>query len=361
MYHTRLYAAAKVATERRDLDLVQLNSFGCGLDALTTDQVQEILERAGKVYTVLKIDEVSNLGAARIRVRSLLAALKDQADEQADAERMPRGCPAASFDPEKLAATPETFTQKAAPEVAERFRQREGATTEFPRAVFTQEMKDAGYTILCPQMAPIHFDLLVDIFKRNGYNFELLPSVDHGAVDAGLKYVNNDICYPSVLVTGQIMEAVMSGRYDTDKLAVIITQTGGGCRATNYISLIRKALASVGLPHIPVIALSFKDLGESNPGFKVTPSMLLQAAYAIFYGDLLMMALYRTRPYEVEEGSANRLFDHWMTTCKAQLRSGLKRGEFKKTVRRIVEDFDTLPLAGEGVEAACGVWWARSW
>ena len=204
-------------------------------------------------------------------------------------------------------------------------------------------------------MAPIHFDLLMDIFQRNGYNLELLPSVDHGAVDAGLKYVNNDICYPSVLVTGQIMEAVMSGRYDTDKLAVIITQTGGGCRATNYISLIRKALASVGLPHIPVIALSFKDLGESNPGFKVTPSMLLQAAYAIFYGDLLMMALYRTRPYEVEEGSANRLFDHWMTTCKAQLRSGLKRGEFKKTVRRIVEDFDTLPLAGEGLKPRVGV------
>ncbi len=234
MYHTRLYAAAKVATERRDLDLVQLNSFGCGLDALTTDQVQEILERAGKVYTVLKIDEVSNLGAARIRVRSLLAALKDQADEQADAERMPRGCPALSIDPEKFAATreaavqaksgqaeaviareltgatPETFTQKAAPEVIARFRQREGATTEFPRAVFTEEMKEAGYTILCPQMAPIHFELLVKIFHRNGYNLELLPSVDHGAVDAGLKYVNNDICYPSILVTGQIMEAVMS-------------------------------------------------------------------------------------------------------------------------------------------------------
>ena len=379
MYHTRLYNSAKLVTTRDDLDLVQLNSFGCGLDALTTDQVQEILEGAGKIYTVLKIDEVSNLGAARIRVRSLLAALKDQADEQAEAERTPCGCPAVSFDPDKFLASPEaaidaktgvtegriaaeiartvprTFTEKAAPEVAERFKQREGATTEFPRAVFTQEMKDAGYTILCPQMAPIHFDLLMDIFQRNGYNLELLPSVDHGAVDAGLKYVNNDICYPSVLVTGQIMEAVMSGRYDTDKLAVIITQTGGGCRATNYISLIRKALASVGLPHIPVIALSFKDLGESNPGFKVTPSMLLQAAYAIFYGDLLMMALYRTRPYEVEEGSANRLFDHWMTTCKAQLRSGLKRGEFKKTVRRIVEDFDTLPLAGEGLKPRVGV------
>ena len=385
MYHTRLYAAAKVATERRDLDLIQLNSFGCGLDALTTDQVQEILEEAGKVYTVLKIDEVSNLGAARIRVRSLLAALKDQADEKAEAERVPRGCPAMSFDPDSFIASPEaavaaasgaeealiaeevigqkvvvpappqTFTEKATAEVIARFRQREGATTEFPRAVFTQEMKDAGYTILCPQMAPIHFDLLVEIFRKEGYNFELLPSVDHGAVDAGLKYVNNDICYPSILVTGQIMEAVMSGRYDTDKLAVIITQTGGGCRATNYISLIRKALAAVGLSHIPVIALSFKDLGEDNPGFKVTPKMLLQAVYALLYGDLLMMCLYRTRPYEVEKGSADALFDHWMATCKGQLAHGVKRGVFKDTVRRIVEDFDTLPLAGDGTKPRVGV------
>ena len=388
MYHTRLYAAAKVATERTDLDLIQMNSFGCGLDALTTDQVQEILEQAGKVFTVLKIDEVSNLGAARIRVRSLLAALKDQADEKAEAARPLRACPAANFDlgvseeseqkaplaldgseaasagsqkrylfeDSSLApAPPETFAEKSAPEVAKRFKQREGSTTEFPRAVFTEEMKEAGYTILCPQMAPIHFELLVDIFRRNGYNFELLPSVDTGAVDAGLKYVNNDICYPSILVTGQIMEAVMSGRYDTDKLAVIITQTGGGCRATNYISLIRKALASVGLPHVPVIALSFKDLGEENPGFKVTPAMLYQAAYAVFYGDLLMAALYRTRPYEVEKGSANRLFEHWMGVCKDQLFHGLKRRQFKETVKRIVEDFDTLPLQGEGTKPRVGV------
>lgn len=125
-------------------------------------------------------------------------------------------------------------------------KQREASSTEFEKVQFTKEMKEAGYTILCPQMAPIHFDLLVEIFRKNGYNFELLPSVDHGAVDAGQKYVNNDICYPSILVTGQIMEAVMSGRYDTDKLAVIITQTGGGCRATNYIALIRKALAGGG-------------------------------------------------------------------------------------------------------------------
>ena len=266
---------------------------------------------------------------------------------------MPRPCrpTAAAIKP------PASFTEKAAPEVQAEFKQRDsGASTEFPRAQFTKEMRDAGYTILAPQMAPYHFELLVPIFERFGYNVELLPSVDHGAVDAGLKYVNNDICYPSILVTGQIMEAVMSGKYDTDKLAVLITQTGGGCRATNYISLIRKAPArSVGLSHIPVIAISFKDLGEVNPGFSITPAMLYQAVSALQYGDLLMMCLYRTRPYEVEPGSANALFDHWMAECKRQLARGVKRGEFKRTVKQIVEDFDTLPLQGEGTKPRVGV------
>ena len=379
MYHTRLYAAAKVATQRDDLDLIQLNSFGCGLDALTTDQVQEILEASGKVYTVLKIDEVSNLGAARIRVRSLLAALKDKADERAEANRAPMACPTVAMNKEYSteAAVPEDemkehsrhakmrmdnktgLTEAEAARVVAQadapIKQREASSTEFEKVQFTKEMKEAGYTILCPQMAPIHFDLLVEIFRKNGYNFELLPSVDHGAVDAGLKYVNNDICYPSILVTGQIMEAVMSGRYDTDKLAVIITQTGGGCRATNYIALIRKALAAAGLGHIPVISLSFRKLEESNPGFEITPKMLLQAIYGVLYGDLLMMCLYRTRPYEAEPGAAQALFDHWMAECKSQLARGLKRAEWKRTVRKIVEDFDTLPLVGEGTKPRVGV------
>lgn len=379
MYHTRLYAAAKVATQRDDLDLIQLNSFGCGLDALTTDQVQEILEASGKVYTVLKIDEVSNLGAARIRVRSLLAALKDKADERAEANHAPMACPTVAMNKEYSteAAVPEDemrehsrhakmrmdnktgLTEAEAARVIAQadalIKQREASSTEFEKVQFTKEMKEAGYTILCPQMAPIHFDLLVEIFRKNGYNFELLPSVDHGAVDAGLKYVNNDICYPSILVTGQIMEAVMSGRYDTDKLAVIITQTGGGCRATNYIALIRKALAAAGLGHIPVISLSFRKLEESNPGFEITPKMLLQAIYGVLYGDLLMMCLYRTRPYEAEPGAAQALFDHWMAECKGQLARGLKRAEWKRTVRKIVEDFDTLPLVGEGTKPRIGV------
>lgn len=397
MYHTRLYRAAKVVTQRDDLDLIQLNSFGCGLDAITTDQVQEILEGSGKIYTVLKIDEVSNLGAARIRVRSLLAALKDQADQRAEKnDSFVGGCPVMEFDGDKLEADvrarEEAINKKTgkreaeagavvAAEIAEEKakdvdtkdlmltpeeeqalkdalkdnHELKAESTAFPKVQFTKEMKDAGYTILCPQMAPIHFELLLPIFNANGYNFELLPAVDHGAVDAGLKYVNNDICYPSILVTGQIMEAVLSGRYDTDKLAVIITQTGGGCRATNYISLIRKALKAAGLGHIPVISLSFKKLDESNPGFKLTASMLYNAIFALFYGDLLMQCLYRTRPYEIEPGAAKNLFDYWMAKCKAQVYEGEKFGRYKKTVRAIVDDFDNLPLQGEGTKPRVGV------
>ncbi|MEG2982474.1 MAG: acyl-CoA dehydratase activase-related protein [Raoultibacter sp.] len=382
MYHTRLYAAAKVATERRDLDLIQLNSFGCGLDALTTDQVQEILEASGKVFTVLKIDEVSNLGAARIRVRSLLAALKDQADEEAALHAAQMGCPVCDLQVDELVADANAriaaktgvadaavaaeveqrshkhrrrIPAKVDTEVAESFKQRQSASTEFDRPQFTEKMKEEGYTILAPQMSPIHFNILLEVFRSNGYNFELLPSVDRGAVDAGLKYVNNDICYPSILVTGQIMEAVMSGRYDTDKLAIVITQTGGGCRATNYISLIRKALHIVGLAHIPVISLSFKKLDEKNPGFKMTYPMLAQAMYSVLYGDLLMMCLYRCRPYEVEPGSTNALFDHWMATCKKQIYKRESRRSFKETVAKIVADFEALPLQGEGTLPRVGV------
>ncbi len=349
MYHTRLYAAAKVVTQRDDLDLIQLNSFGCGLDALTTDQVQEILEASNKVYTVLKIDEVSNLGAAKIRVRSLLAALKNQADELAEKkageDSAKRGCPAVAlsdFDLSEL--VPESSTEKSELLKNRKAGSRTDSSTEFERVEFTKEMKEAGYKILAPQMAPMHFEMIVPIFERFGFDVDLLPANDRAAVDFGLKYVNNDICYPSILVTGQIMEAVLSGKYDTDKLAVLITQTGGGCRATNYIALIRKALKAAGLGHIPVIALSFKDLGEHNSGFKLTPNMLIQAAYALLLGDLLMMCLYKCRAYEKEKDSATLLFRWWMDECKAAFKKGVSRKDFKRFSREIIDDFDALPL-----------------
>ncbi len=359
MYHTRLYAAAKFVSKRSDLDLIQLNSFGCGLDALTTDQVQEVLESVGKVYTVLKIDEVSNLGAAKIRVRSLLAALKEKNDDLCEREdeksAIDRGCPACISDFDISDIVPKKASEKSKYINDSDFAQREVADTEFERVEFTKEMKEAGYTILCPQMAPMHFEIIVPVMRRYGYNVELLPAVDREAVNYGLKYVNNDICYPSVLVTGQIMEAVLSGRYDTDKLAVIITQTGGGCRATNYIALIRKALKAAGLAHIPVIALSFKKLEEHNEGWKLTPKMIVEAAYALQLGDLLMQCLYRVRPYEIERGSANRLYDYWSKQCAEAAARGLTKKTFSDLCFKLVDDFDTLPCSGEGTKPRVGV------
>ena len=351
MYHSRLYAAARLVTMRNDLDLVQMNSFGCGLDALTTDQVQEILEASGKIYTVLKIDEVSNLGAARIRIRSLMAALKDQAAERAavaaaagDAFELGEASPVKpSVD------APAFATHKYALEA-----QRASKSAAYPKVPFTQEMKDAGYTILCPQMAPIHFDLIKEVFRAGGYNLELLPSTDRGAVEAGLRYVNNDICYPSILVTGQIMEAIESGRYDLSKTAVVITQTGGGCRATNYIALIRKALRDSGHPDIPVISLSAVKLDESNPGFKLTVPLLKACVYSVLFGDLMMQMLYRCRPYEAEEGTANELFEQFMDRARA-IAPTFTRRSYTQLSREAIAAFDALPLVGEGSKPRVGV------
>ena len=351
MFHSRLYAAARFVTMRNDLDLIQLNSFGCGLDALTTDQVQEILEASGKIYTVLKIDEVSNLGAARIRIRSLMAALKDQ-----EAERAAEAA-AAGEAYEQGAAAPVAPSSDAPVFATHKYAlepQRVAASAAFPKVPFTEEMREAGYTILCPQMAPIHFDLIKEVFRAGGYNLELLPSTDRGAVEAGLRYVNNDICYPSILVTGQIMEAIESGRYDLSKTAVVITQTGGGCRATNYIALIRKALRDSGHPDIPVISLSAVKLDESNPGFKLTVPLLKSCVYSVLFGDLMMQMLYRTRPYEAEEGAANELFEDFMERAR-RLAPTFTRRSFTKLSREAITAFDTLPLTGEGSKPRVGV------
>lgn len=236
MYHSRLYAAANYVKTRDDLDLVQLNSFGCGLDAVTTDCVNDILTKSGKIYTVLKIDEVNNLGAARIRIRSLLSAIRIR---------------------------------------KERNYQRDIKPSSIKKVEFTKQMFDEKYTILTPQMSPIHFKMLQSAMNSCGYNFEVLPS-EQSCIDMGLKYVNNDACYPSLIVVGQIMEALLSGKYDLHKVAVVITQTGGGCRATNYIGFIRRALEKAGLEYIPVLSLSLSGI-EKNSGFKITPKFAVKA------------------------------------------------------------------------------------
>ena len=307
MYHSRLYAAANYVKTTDNLDLIQLNSFGCGLDAVTTDCVSDILTKSGKIYTCLKIDEVNNLGAARIRVRSLLAAIRVREMRNTDKNR------------------------KIVP-------------ANYNRTVFTKEMRK-DYTILCPQMSPIHFELLQPAFRAAGYNLVVLDNDNRTAINAGLKFVNNDACYPSLMVVGQIMDAVMSGKYDMTKTAVLISQTGGGCRASNYIGFIRRALEKAGYPDIPVISINLSGL-EKNPGFKFTPALIQHGLYALEFGDIFMRCLYRTRPYEAVKGSANAMHEKWKKKVIAFVTQDkiLSHKKYKQMCRDIIRDFDNLPM-----------------
>lgn len=304
VFHSRLYTAAEFVSFRNDLDLIQLNSFGCGLDAVTTDQVMEILEKSNKLYTLLKIDEVNNLGAARIRIRSLIAAMNMRRDKGITAKPAPAG---------------------------------------YKRTEYTRDMFNKKYTILAPQMSPIHFNILAPVFNKYGYNFEILDNDNRTAVDYGLRYVNNDACYPTICTVGQFMEAVLSGRYDTDRLAIIMTQTGGCCRASNYVAIIRRALDRVGMSHIPVISLNANGM-EKAEGLKITLPMLIDAAHSIVYGDVLMRCVYRVRPYEKVKGSANELLKHWTATCIDQIQNPKCKMSYPDTVRAIVKDFDELEI-----------------
>ena len=302
MYHSRLYAAANYAKANNRLEVIQLNSFGCGLDAVTTDAVSDILTQSGRIYTSLKIDEVNNLGAARIRIRSLISAVKVRRSHHVE------------------------------PKVT---------SAAFDRVEFTKEMAES-YTLLCPQMSPIHFDLLLPALRSSGLNLEILPDPDKSAVDTGLKFVNNDACYPSLIVVGQLIEALKSGKYDVNKVGLVISQTGGGCRATNYIGFIRRALKKAGYPQIPVISISVQGI-EKNSGFHFTLPMVHKAIQALVYGDLFMRVLYRTRPYERVKGSANALYKKWNKICQESLKKGNFR-EFEKNIKSIIHDFDNLPL-----------------
>ena len=307
MYHSRLYSAANFVKTRDDLDLIQLNSFGCGLDAVTTDEVYEILDGSDKIYTCLKIDEVNNLGAARIRIRSLIAAIRAK-----QAQNKKRTIKPASIE----------------------------------KVSFTKQMRKE-YTILCPQMSPFHFGIFEAAFNASGYNLEVLPNDNKHAVDVGLKYVNNDACYPSLMVVGQIMDALLSGKYDLNKTAVIMSQTGGGCRASNYIAFIRRALKKAGMEQVPVISLNLSGL-ESNPGFKLTLPLIKRIVYGAVFGDILMKCVYRMRPYELEEGIVNSKHKIWEQRVIAFVTgSSVSHGTFKKMCREMVHDFDTIPISDD--------------
>ena len=447
---------------------MQLNSFGCGLDAITTDQVAEILADKADVYTLLKIDEVSNLGAAKIRLRSLKAAVEEReankAREEAAAKALEDKQAAAERAAEEAKVKAESDLEaakavlaeaQAAVEAAQKkvdaeakavqdavktsqataaktvqgpkptgFR-RTGSTAPTPgrqilldttmaanpkltksmreaskraaerdlqaavahkngtsdgtigvanaknakksghnnatmsryahREKFVKDMKK-NYTIVGPQMSPIHMSLVEAVIRSGGYKFDILKHASRGDVETGLKYVNNDACYPAIMVVGQLIDAILEGKYDPDHVALAITQTGGMCRATNYFGLIRKALVDAGYPQIPIIAISTQGL-EDNPGFKATPPLLHRAIKALILGDLLMKCLYRVRPYEVEKGSANKLYELWDTIVRETIEHhgysktaaktpSIKKGYLPYNVlaKEIVKSFDALPL-----------------
>ena len=426
-YHSRLYAAANFVASYPGLELVQLNSFGCGLDAITTDQVSEILADKADVYTMLKIDEVSNLGAAKIRLRSLKAAVEER--ERNHRRALAGAVPGKQDQPVQSDAVAEAKAklEMAQAQLAEAQAQLESAEadakrgefrktgTEAPtpgrqvmlntvmkanpklteavkaaskraaengigevkrsahnsatmskyanRVPFGKDMKD--YTIVAPQMSPIHFSLVESAIRSGGYKFDILEHASRENVETGLKYVNNDACYPAIMVIGQLVDAILDGKYDPEHTALAITQTGGMCRATNYFGLIRKALIDAGYPQIPVIAISTQGI-EDNPGFKATPALIHRAIKALIIGDLLMKCLYRVRPYEVTPGSANQLYHTWNTIVRETLehhgysktaRKFIGKGylSYQTLVKEIVKSFDALPLKDEPRKVRVGV------
>ncbi|KAB8294512.1 acyl-CoA dehydratase activase-related protein [Bifidobacterium avesanii] len=465
-YHSRLYEAARFVSEYPNLQLVQLVSFGCGVDAITTDQVQEILADKGDVYTQLKIDEVSNLGAAKIRLRSLKAAMeeRDRRDNLAlgagvtamptkrdgsvadgaasdgsgreagkttgwvktshepfdqaiiDTSAKPRhplagqfaaageSAPAAdalddatvdivakgmasehvSLDEAKATiaelagfvakrdvsatsgiavgkrpdarpakvAKPGKSTKAAKPKTSADVKP---SLTKYKTLhPFTKAMAHT-YTVLAPQMSPVHFSLLKSVFTSGHYKFELLTHASQEDIETGVKYVNNDACFPAIIVVGQLVNAFLTGKYDPHRCALVITQTGGMCRATNYLALLRKALADAGYDYVPIIALSVQGFND-NPGFSATPALAHRAVKAFYLGDILSQLLLRVRPYEAEPGSANRLYRLWDTITRETIEHHGYSATYAKhyhrpglltyghLIRRMTEAFDKLPL-----------------
>lgn len=304
-FHSRLYQAADVVNDYPQLELLQITSFGCGLDAITTDAVEAILEENHQLYTWIKMDEVSNLGAARIRLRSLKAAIEER-DRHTNVEKNSR------------------LLQRNEP-------------------IFSKQDKQ-GYTILAPQMVPTHFSLFEKVFELHGYHFKVLKDVTEQEVEEGLRFVNNDACYPAVVSIGQLLTALKSGDYDLNRTAVIMSQTGGGCRATNYFALLKNALRNAGMSHVPVLSLNSGALtGDTQPGFKITLSLAKKLVIAGCLGDLLMRLKLAVRPYERFKGSSEFLYNQWEERC-GQLLANFSMKEYKRLTMAIVADFKNVEV-----------------
>lgn len=297
-YHSRLYRASNFIIDHDDINFVQLTSFGCGLDSITTDAVAEILECGSKIYTNIKIDEGSNLGAARIRLRSLKAAIEERKNKNI-----------------------------------------ETSITKKDTKKFINPGKNK--TIIVPQFSPIHFNILESAFRACGYDLVVLNN-GNNAIDEGLKYVNNDICYPAIVVIGQVIEALKSGRYDLENTSILLAQSEGQCRFTNYTSVLEKALKEAGYEDLPVLSLSLAGVDKTNSLEGMNLDLVKKSIVGVIYGDLLSRVLHRVRPYEKIKGSADELYKKWTRICRESFEEPLKKN-FKSIISSIIKEFEELP------------------
>ncbi|NAS19836.1 2-hydroxyglutaryl-CoA dehydratase [Clostridium butyricum] len=297
-YHSRLYRASNFIIDHDYINLVQLTSFGCGLDSITTDAVAEILECGSKIYTNIKIDEGSNLGAARIRLRSLKAAIEERKNKNI-----------------------------------------ETSITKKDTKKFINPGKNK--TIIVPQFSPIHFNILESAFRACGYDLVVLNN-GNNAIDEGLKYVNNDICYPAIVVIGQVIEALKSGRYDLENTSILLAQSEGQCRFTNYTSVLEKALKEAGYEDLPVLSLSLAGVDKTNSLEGMNLDLVKKSIVGVIYGDLLSRVLHRVRPYEKIKGSADELYKKWTRICRESFEEPLKKN-FKSIISSIIKEFEELP------------------
>ena len=311
-FHARLYRAATYVAKTDNLAALQLVSFGCGLDAIVADQMAKIINDKGRLYAQIKIDEGDNLGPAKIRIRSLLAAMRDRQQQQ------------------------NTESKKPSEDIA----------------VFTPEMKKT-HTILVPQMSPMHFQFIETVFASEGYKICQLPKVSKESIELGLKHVNNDVCYPAIVVIGQLLKAVQEGGFDTHKIALLISQTNGGCRASQYSWLLRKALEQCNLSYIPVLTLNVSGK-KANTGFAPGRKVLLRVLMSACYGDVLLQLTSRMRPYEKEIGATDALEKTWAKRIHKNLRSG-NLLTFAWNMFKMIHDFDKLPLKRQKRKPRVGI------
>ena len=304
-FHSRLYKAADVAVEKENVQFVQLVSFGCGIDAITSEQVKKILEGNDKIYTMLKIDEGDTLGAARIRLKSLLCAV----DENARTLH------------KKELETPYVRAKKS-------------------------NMPDSLRSLYIPQMAPIHFPILTKALGSLGYSVKLLETVSDEAIELGLKHVNNDACYPAIVVIGQLLDALKKGEIDQDKSALLLAQTCGPCRATNYPALLKWALNDLKFDNVPIVTLSSYDLNTDALKLKLGMKGLYTMMKGILLGDLIQKLYFHTKTYEKIAGEANKALSFSSQIAQDLMAKG-KRAQFKACVTRVIEAFSKIKLREE--------------